>query len=125
MFLICIICFHWFRPFQTKLHLIVGDVLRTDLPFFDICVANLPYQVCAYFSNNYVKKRDIVLDTGTCTSVIIYFFHNNKRICILPLFIMHKVHTPRQFFLGMTISQSRSFNFLVYYCKNQKRTLHS
>ena len=38
--------FNVFRPHQTKLHLIVGDVLKTDLPFFDICVANLPYQVC-------------------------------------------------------------------------------
>lgn len=25
----------------------VGDVLKTDLPFFDACVANLPYQVCS------------------------------------------------------------------------------
>lgn len=33
-------------PFQKKLNLIVGDVLRVDpLPFFDICVANLPYQI--------------------------------------------------------------------------------
>jgi len=24
----------------------VGDVLKADLPFFDACVANLPYQVC-------------------------------------------------------------------------------
>ena len=23
----------------------VGDVLKTDLPYFDVCVANLPYQV--------------------------------------------------------------------------------
>lgn len=30
---------------QTKLQILVGDVLKTDLPFFDICVANLPYQV--------------------------------------------------------------------------------
>ncbi|XP_062601991.1 probable dimethyladenosine transferase [Saccostrea cucullata] len=36
-------------PYQTKLHLIVGDVLRTDLPFFDICVANLPYQISSPF----------------------------------------------------------------------------
>ncbi|KAK3090747.1 hypothetical protein FSP39_014284 [Pinctada imbricata] len=32
-------------PQQNKLHLIVGDVLKTELPFFDICVANLPYQI--------------------------------------------------------------------------------
>jgi len=31
---------------QNKLHLIVGDVLKLDtLPFFDVCVANLPYQI--------------------------------------------------------------------------------
>jgi len=33
------------RPFQTKLHIIVGDVIKTELPFFDVCVANMPYQV--------------------------------------------------------------------------------
>ena len=33
-------------PVQRKLHLIVGDVLKMDkLPFFDVCVANLPYQI--------------------------------------------------------------------------------
>lgn len=30
---------------QTKLQILIGDVLKTDLPFFDVCVANLPYQV--------------------------------------------------------------------------------
>ena len=33
------------RPLASKLQVIVGDVLKTDLPFFDVCVANLPYQV--------------------------------------------------------------------------------
>ncbi|VVC95173.1 unnamed protein product, partial [Leptidea sinapis] len=32
-------------PYQAKLHIIVGDVLKTELPFFDICVANIPYQI--------------------------------------------------------------------------------
>ncbi|CAH1775990.1 unnamed protein product [Owenia fusiformis] len=32
-------------PLQNKLQIIVGDVLKTELPFFDICVANLPYQI--------------------------------------------------------------------------------
>ncbi|XP_033736661.1 probable dimethyladenosine transferase isoform X2 [Pecten maximus] len=36
-------------PVQNKLHLIVGDVLKTELPFFDICVANLPYQISSPF----------------------------------------------------------------------------
>nr|XP_023027247.1 probable dimethyladenosine transferase [Leptinotarsa decemlineata] len=32
-------------PAQQKLQILVGDVLKTDLPFFDICVANIPYQI--------------------------------------------------------------------------------
>lgn len=40
------LCLHLtFRPMATKLQVMVGDVLKTDLPFFDVCVANLPYQV--------------------------------------------------------------------------------
>jgi len=27
----------------------VGDVLKTELPFFDVCVANLPYQISSPF----------------------------------------------------------------------------
>ena len=49
----------FYRTDANKLHLIVGDVLKADLPYFDCCVANMPYQVCgcccssiidAYFS---------------------------------------------------------------------------
>lgn len=36
-------------PMQQKLHIIVGDVLKADLPFFDVCVANLPYQISSPF----------------------------------------------------------------------------
>ena len=32
-------------PLQSKLQIKVGDVIKTDLPFFDVCVANVPYQV--------------------------------------------------------------------------------
>lgn len=32
-------------PFQTKLEILVGDFLKTNLPFFDICIANVPYQI--------------------------------------------------------------------------------
>lgn len=34
---------------QSRLHLIVGDILKSDLPFFDVCVANLPYQISSPF----------------------------------------------------------------------------
>ncbi|XP_065906032.1 probable dimethyladenosine transferase isoform X2 [Dysidea avara] len=36
-------------PLASKLQVIVGDVLKTDLPFFDVCVANLPYQISSPF----------------------------------------------------------------------------
>ncbi|KAG4138409.1 hypothetical protein ERO13_D07G132600v2 [Gossypium hirsutum] len=31
--------------FSSRLKVIQGDVLKTDLPYFDICVANIPYQI--------------------------------------------------------------------------------
>jgi len=30
---------------QHKLQIVVGDVLKTELPFFNVCVANIPYQI--------------------------------------------------------------------------------
>jgi len=33
----------------SKLQVMVGDVLKTELPFFDVCVANLPYQISSPF----------------------------------------------------------------------------
>jgi 18S rRNA (adenine1779-N6/adenine1780-N6)-dimethyltransferase len=36
-------------PLQSKLQILVGDVLKNDLPFFDVCVANMPYQVLKHF----------------------------------------------------------------------------
>ncbi|XP_062899060.1 probable dimethyladenosine transferase isoform X3 [Mobula hypostoma] len=36
-------------PVANKLQIMVGDVLKTDLPFFDACVANLPYQISSPF----------------------------------------------------------------------------
>lgn len=30
---------------KNKLQILVGDVLKTELPFFDLCVANIPYQI--------------------------------------------------------------------------------
>ena len=30
---------------QSKLQILIGDVLKVDLPYFDLCVANVPYQI--------------------------------------------------------------------------------
>lgn len=32
-------------PQQHKLEIKIGDALKTDLPFFDLCIANVPYQI--------------------------------------------------------------------------------
>ncbi|KJE97997.1 dimethyladenosine transferase [Capsaspora owczarzaki ATCC 30864] len=36
-------------PYQRNLEILVGDVLKADLPFFDVCVANMPYQISSPF----------------------------------------------------------------------------
>jgi 18S rRNA (adenine1779-N6/adenine1780-N6)-dimethyltransferase len=32
-------------PEQRKLQVICGDFLKVDLPYFDVCISNTPYQV--------------------------------------------------------------------------------
>lgn len=32
-------------PYQSKLQFIIGDALKSEFPFFDICIANVPYQI--------------------------------------------------------------------------------
>ncbi|CAB0036448.1 unnamed protein product [Trichogramma brassicae] len=32
-------------PMQTKLQILIGDVIKSKLPFFDLCIANVPYQI--------------------------------------------------------------------------------
>lgn len=32
-------------PYRSKLEIKVGDVLKSELPFFNVCVANIPYQI--------------------------------------------------------------------------------
>ncbi|BDD63788.1 Dimethyladenosine transferase [Monascus purpureus] len=32
-------------PAQKRLEVILGDVIKTDLPYFDVCISNTPYQI--------------------------------------------------------------------------------
>lgn len=44
-------------PMHSKLDIRIGDVLKAQLPTFDVCVANLPYQVCIcswYFTSVFI-----------------------------------------------------------------------
>ncbi|KAI9759825.1 MAG: Dimethyladenosine transferase [Candelina submexicana] len=33
------------KPEQKRLEIMVGDVVKTDLPYFDVCISNTPYQI--------------------------------------------------------------------------------
>lgn len=44
-------------PFSNKLKVIQGDVLRCDLPYFDICVANIPYQISSPLTFKLLSHR--------------------------------------------------------------------
>lgn len=33
------------KPEQKRLEVLLGDVIKTDLPYFDVCISNTPYQV--------------------------------------------------------------------------------
>ncbi|KAG2344614.1 hypothetical protein BDR05DRAFT_975402 [Suillus weaverae] len=36
-------------PEQRKLDIIIGDLVRTDLPYFDVCISNTPYHISSPF----------------------------------------------------------------------------
>lgn len=33
------------KPEQKRLDVLLGDVMKTELPYFDVCISNTPYQV--------------------------------------------------------------------------------
>jgi 18S rRNA (adenine1779-N6/adenine1780-N6)-dimethyltransferase len=35
------------KPEQKRLEVLLGDVIKTELPPFDVCISNTPYQVCS------------------------------------------------------------------------------
>ncbi len=35
------------RPEQKKLSIMIGDFVKAQLPYFDVCISNTPYQVGA------------------------------------------------------------------------------
>ncbi|XP_073526284.1 LOW QUALITY PROTEIN: uncharacterized protein [Phyllobates terribilis] len=46
-------------PFSNRLKIIQGDVLKCDLPYFDICVANIPYQISSPLVTKLLNHKDI------------------------------------------------------------------
>eukprot|EP00055_Hartaetosiga_balthica_P008892 m.34280 g.34280 ORF g.34280 m.34280 type:complete len:314 (-) comp6515_c0_seq1:738-1679(-) len=46
-------------PFRSRLKLRLGDVLKNDLPRFDVCVANMPYQISSPFIFKILTHRPL------------------------------------------------------------------
>eukprot|EP00300_Choanocystis_sp_HF-7_P019521 c20365_g1_i2.p1 GENE.c20365_g1_i2~~c20365_g1_i2.p1 ORF type:complete len:361 (+),score=85.58 c20365_g1_i2:86-1084(+) len=46
-------------PLYPKLQLIHGDFLKADLPFFDVCVANVPYQISSPLTFKLLAHRPL------------------------------------------------------------------
>ena len=53
-------------PSQKRLELMIGDVIKTDLPYFDVCISNTPYQVrLCHFSNDTSQFQYFMVDNGS------------------------------------------------------------
>ncbi|KAF9595144.1 hypothetical protein IFM89_037431 [Coptis chinensis] len=46
-------------PHNSRLKVIQGDVLKCDLPYFDICVANIPYQISSPLTFKLLAHRPL------------------------------------------------------------------
>ncbi|GJP84657.1 hypothetical protein CLOP_g14703 [Closterium sp. NIES-67] len=46
-------------PLENKLQIIQGDILKVELPYFDICVANIPYQISSPIVFKLLSHRPI------------------------------------------------------------------
>ncbi len=49
---------------EHNLQVIQGDVLKVELPFFDVCVANLPYQISSPFLFKLLSHRPMFRCAG-------------------------------------------------------------
>jgi SAM-dependent methyltransferase len=46
-------------PSHKRLEVLLGDVIKTELPHFDVCISNTPYQVCILRRKNVITNVKI------------------------------------------------------------------
>ena len=46
---------------QRKLQVLVGDFLKVDLPYFDVCISNTPYQISSPLTFKLLIHRPIFM----------------------------------------------------------------
>ena len=50
------------KPEQKRLEVLLGDVIKTELPHFDVCISNTPYQVSLHLGSE--KRKRMLIDDG-------------------------------------------------------------
>lgn len=70
---------------ESKLEIIKGDFLRIDLPYFDLCVANIPYNISSPLTFKLLAHRPV------CRAAVIMYQHE---------FAMRMVAKPAQALYG-------------------------
>ncbi|KAJ3322944.1 Dimethyladenosine transferase [Boothiomyces sp. JEL0866] len=45
--------------YQKKLNIVVGDFLKVDLPYFDVCISNTPYQISSALVFKLLRHRPL------------------------------------------------------------------
>lgn len=47
------------KPEQKRLEVLLGDVVKTELPYFDVCISNTPYQVRILLHLSFLAKAHV------------------------------------------------------------------
>ncbi|EIW71288.1 hypothetical protein TREMEDRAFT_67675 [Tremella mesenterica DSM 1558] len=48
------------KPEQKKLEMIIGDFVKADLPYFDVCISNTPYQISSPLVFRLLSHRPLI-----------------------------------------------------------------
>ncbi|KAK4685332.1 18S rRNA (adenine1779-N6/adenine1780-N6)-dimethyltransferase, partial [Tremellales sp. Uapishka_1] len=67
------------KPEQRKLELMIGDFVKADLPYFDVCISNTPYQISSPLVFKLLSHRPIIR-----TSVLMFQREFALRLCAPP-----------------------------------------
>lgn len=70
--------------FRTRLQIIHGDVMKVDLPYFDVCVANIPYQISSPLTFKLLTHRPFYRAAVLMFQVSFSFFHTKHRNMEIP-----------------------------------------
>ncbi|KAH8086447.1 putative rRNA (adenine-N6,N6-)-dimethyltransferase [Filobasidium floriforme] len=67
------------KPEQRKLELIIGDFVKAELPYFDVCISNTPYQISSPLVFKLLSHRPIIR-----TAVLMFQREFALRLCATP-----------------------------------------